>query len=174
MTQPADTVVIGLGDVVLSDDGLGVHAVRRLRARARVADGVELIEGGPAGSLLRHLARARRALIVDAIDAGLPPGAIVRLEGKDWADAMSIRMTPHEVALEDLLGAAELSGAWPEELVLLGAQPGSIALGSEPSRAVAKSLDALVAAIEDELQAWSIDQDGTRCTSSRSLPASSM
>ncbi len=166
-------MVIGLGDVVLSDDGLGVHAVRRLRMRAGIADTVEVIEGGTAGSLLRHLARARRAIIVDAINAGLPPGALVRLEGKDWANAVSIRMTPHEVALEDLLGAAELTGAWPEELVLLGAQPGSIALGSQPSPAVAARLDALVAAIEAELHAWNVHQDGTPCTSSRSQPGSS-
>ena len=166
-------MVIGLGDVVLSDDGLGVHAVRRLRMRAGIADAVELIEGGSAGALLRRLARARRAIIVDAIDAGLPPGELVRLEGKDWADAVSIRMTPHEVALEDLLRAAQLTGAWPEQLVLLGAQPGSIALGSEPSRAVAACLDALVAAIEAELHAWNVDEDATPCTSSRSQPASS-
>jgi hydrogenase maturation protease len=172
MTEHADTVVIGLGSVVLSDDGLGVHAVRRLRKRAGIANGVDLIEGENDGALLLRLARARRAIIVDAIDAGLPPGEIVRMEGKDWADAVSIRMTPHEVALDELLGAAELNGAWPEELVLLGAQPGSIALGNQPSPAVAARLDALVAAIEDELRAWNVHQAEEPCTSSRSLPAS--
>ena len=173
MTQRADTVVIGLGDVVLSDDGLGVHAVRRLRMRAGITDAVEVIEGGTAGSLLARLARARRAIIVDAIDAGLPPGELVRLEGRDWTNAMSIRMTPHEVALEDLLGAAQLNGAWPEQLVLLGAQPGLITLGTEPSPAVAARLDALVAAIEAELSAWNVHHAGTPCTNSRSLAASS-
>jgi hydrogenase maturation protease len=153
------TVVIGLGNIVLSDDGLGVHAVRRLRERHVFGEDVELIEGGTAGLLLLpHLADARRAILVDAIDAGAAPGTVTRLDGGDWMSAVSIRMTPHEVALEDLLAAAQLSGAWPAELVLLGAQPGSIALGTEPTPPVAAALDSLVEAIEEQLEAW-----GTAC-----------
>jgi hydrogenase maturation protease len=151
----ATTVVIGLGNVVLSDDGLGVHAVRRLREREAVADEVKLIEGGTAGLLLLpHVADARRVILVDAIDAGAAPGTLTRLDGEDWTSAFSIRMTPHEVALEDLLGAAQLSGAWPEELVLLGVQPTLIALGTELSPPVAAAIDSLVDAIVAELEVW--------------------
>lgn len=155
MNGAADTVVIGLGNVILSDDGLGVHAVRRLRERYVLREEVELIEGGTAGLLLLpHLADARRAILVDAIDAGAAPGTLTRLEGEDWTRAFSIRMTPHEVALEDLLGAAQLRGVWPEELVLLGEQPGLISLGTELSAAVAAALDPLVDAIAAQLTAW--------------------
>ncbi len=155
MNRPTDTVVIGLGNVVLADDGLGVHAVRRLRDRYAFEQGVELIEGGTAGLLLLpHLAEARHAILVDAIDSGSAPGTLTRLEGKDWSAALSIRMTPHEVALEDLLGAAQLSDTWPDELVLLGVQPASIALGTELTQPVAAALDSLVDAIADELLAW--------------------
>jgi hydrogenase maturation protease len=163
LSEKVETVVIGLGNVILSDDGLGVHAVRVLRERYAVGDGVELIEGGTAGLLLLpHLADARRAIIVDAVDAGGAPGTLTRLEGKDWTSAFSIRMTPHEVALEDLLGAVQLSGAWPEELVLLGAQPASIALGTELSAPVAAALDELVDAIASELVAWESASLATR------------
>jgi hydrogenase maturation protease len=149
------TAVIGLGNIVLSDDGLGVHAIRRLRERQAVGEDVELIEGGTAGLLLLpRLADARRAILVDAIDSGAPPGTMTRLNGSDWMSAFSIGMTPHEVALEDLLGAAQLTGAWPEELVLLGAQPASIAFGTELSPPVAAALDELVDAIVAELEAW--------------------
>lgn len=155
MNGAADTVVIGLGNVILSDDGLGVHAVRRLRERYVLGEEVELIEGGTAGLLLLpHLADARRAILVDAIEAGAAPGTLTRLKGEDWTSAFSIRMTPHEVALEDLLGAAQLRGAWPEELVLLGEQPGLITLGTELSAAVAAALDPLVDAIAAQLTAW--------------------
>src|ERR1019366_4478021 len=95
MSDAAETVVIGLGNVILSDDGLGVHAVRRLRDRCPLADRVELIEGGTAGLLLLpHLADARRAIIIDAIDTGAPPGTLVRLPGEDWASTYAIRITP--------------------------------------------------------------------------------
>jgi hydrogenase maturation protease len=159
----ADTVVIGLGNVVMCDDGLGVHAVRRLRERTAVAEGVEVIEGGTAGLLLLpHLADARRAILVDAIDTGSCPGTFTRLSGEDWMGAFSLRMTPHEVALEDLLGAARLKQVWPEELVLLGLQPGTIALGAELSPPVAAALDDLVDAIAAELVAWETGLSTTR------------
>jgi hydrogenase maturation protease len=148
-------VVIGFGNVILSDDGLGVHAVRRLRERGAFGEEVELIEGGTAGLLLLpHLADAQRAILVDAIDVGAAPGTLIRLDGRDWMKAFSIRMTPHEVALEDLLAAAQLSAAWPQELVLLGVQPASIAIGAEPSPPVAAAIDSLVDAIISELDRW--------------------
>ena len=102
----ADTVVIGLGNVILSDDGLGVHAVRRLRERYVLGEEVELIEGGTAGLLLLpHLADARRAILVDAIDSGAPAGTLVRPSGRRTGRRVhDIRMTPHDVGLADLLG----------------------------------------------------------------------
>ena len=150
-----ETVVIGVGNVVLSDDGLGVHAVRRLRERYEIGYGVELVEGGTAGLLLLpYLSDSRRAIVVDAIDTGAPPGTLVRLAGEHWATAFAIRMTPHDVGLADLLGAARLSGAWPRELVLHGAQPASTHIGTELTTAVAAALDPLTCAIVAELSAW--------------------
>jgi hydrogenase maturation protease len=68
VNRAADTVVIGLGNVILSDDGLGVHAVRRLRERPELDADTELVEGGTAGLLLLpYLEDARRVILVDAI-----------------------------------------------------------------------------------------------------------
>jgi hydrogenase maturation protease len=155
VSDAAETVVIGLGNVVLSDDGLGVHAVRRLRERYEISPGVELIEGGTAGLLLLpYVTDARRAILIDAIDGGARPGTLVRLAGEAWATAFAIRMTPHDVGLADLLGALRLTAAWPEELVLYGAQPAATDVGSELSAAVAAALDPLVDAVAAELAGW--------------------
>jgi hydrogenase maturation protease len=157
MTGALDTVVIGLGNVVLSDDGLGVHAVNRLRHRFAIGGDVELVEGGTAGLLLLpYLADARRVIIIDAIDVGARAGTLVRLDGKEWARAFDVRMTPHDVGLVDLLGAAELSGAWPEQLVLHGAQPSCTAIGTELTDTVGAALDPLVDAIAAELAGWGL------------------
>ena len=151
----AAVVVIGLGNVVRSDDGVGVQAVARLRERLGSQPDVSLVEGGTAGLLLLpHLADAERAIIIDAIDVGAWPGTLVRLGGDDFACAFSAGSTVHDVALRDLLGAARLSGAWPEQLVLHGVQPGSTALGTELTPAVAAALDLLVDSIARELAAW--------------------
>jgi hydrogenase maturation protease len=147
------TVVIGIGNIVLSDDGLGVHAVRRLRDR-HTLHGVELIEGGTAGLLLLpHLADARRAILVDAIDVGAPSGTLVRLEGEACKRAFSTGLTAHEVGLADLLAAARISGAWPEALVIHGAQPASTAVRTTLSAPLAARLDELVDRIAAELAA---------------------
>jgi hydrogenase maturation protease len=152
-----DTAVIGLGNVVMSDDGLGVHAVNRLQARFDLGEEIEVVEGGTAGLLLLpYLADAGRVIIVDAIDLGAHPGTLVRLDGKDWASAFQVRLTPHDIGLVDLLGAAEISGAWPQQLVLHGAQPSCTTIGTELTDAVSGALEALVDAIATDLTQWGL------------------
>jgi len=157
MTRGRDAVVIGLGNVVLSDDGLGVHVVRTLRERYRLEDRVELVEGGTAGLLLLpHIADARQVIIVDAIDTGAPAGRLVRLAGEEWWRAFELHLSPHDVGLRDLLGAAQLCGAWPSQLVLHGAQPACTSIGTELSEPLAAVLDPLVSAVVVDLVAWQV------------------
>ena len=147
--------MLGLGNVVLTDDGLGVHAVRRLRARHALGPGVEVVEGGTAGLLLLPwLADSRRAIVVDAIDRGARPGSLHRLDGAAWASAFDARMSPHDAGLADLLGAAQIGGVLPEELVLLGLQPARLGWGTELSPPLAAALDGLVDAVAAQLAAW--------------------
>jgi hydrogenase maturation protease len=157
------TVVIGIGNVIHSDDGLGVHAVRRLRHRTLGADDIQLIEGGTAGlMLLPHLAAARRAIIIDAIAFGAPAGTLLRLEPSLSVFATGI--TPHEIGLADLLDAMRLTGACPDQLLLHGAQPGDTTLGTELTPPVAAALDELVDAIETDLAAWHAPNRGRQWT----------
>lgn len=163
---PGDVVVIGIGNVVCSDDGLGVHAVRRLRESRRHTDHVELVEGGTAGLLLLpHLAGARRAIIVDAIDTRAAPGTLIRLDALHWAEAFAGGLSPHDVGLHDLLGAARFSGAWPQELVLHGIQPCSTTIGTELSAPVAATLDTLLDRIAAQLAAWTDERPPARARS---------
>jgi hydrogenase maturation protease len=151
------TVVIGLGNVVMSDDGLGVHAVRRLGERYELGDDIELVEGGTAGLLLLpYLADARRVIIVDAIEIGAAPGTPVRFEGEEWSSAFAVTMTPHDVGLADLLSTAQLTGMWPDRLTLHGAQPDSTAIGTELSAPVAAAIDSLVDQVVGELTDWGV------------------
>jgi hydrogenase maturation protease len=155
MTTRAGIVIIGLGNVICSDDGLGVHALRRLRDSHSLADDISLIEGGTAGLLLLpHLADANRVIIMDAIDMGATPGTLVRLDGLDWGSAFAHHMSPHDLGLADLLGAAQLSGAWPNTLVLHGIQPASTALGTTLTPSVAEAVDELISVVVAELDRW--------------------
>ena len=100
-------LVLGLGNVLCGDDGLGAVAVHLLERRYRAPDGVLVLDGGTLGlSLLPNLEQAREAILVDAIRTDGAPGSFVRLEGDDVAPAVAARLSVHQVGVLDLLEAA--------------------------------------------------------------------
>jgi len=146
-------LVLGLGNVLLADDGIGAAVVDRLERDYRLPAEVRLVEGGTLGlSLLDEIARARHVILVDAVATDDPPGTLVRLEGGDVVDAVRERLSVHQVGVADLLNAARLIGRYPDSVVLLGLVPGSIGLGVGRTRAVGAALDALVSAVVREVQ----------------------
>jgi len=151
MTALAQLLILGLGNPLCGDDGAGVAAVTRLRARYRAPAGVIVLDGGTLGlSLLPHLQLARRAILVDAVSTGDPPGTLVRIEGDDVAHAAAHKLSPHQVGVADLLDGALLSGRRPDPMVLLGVVPAQIELGTRRSPDVQARIDALVEAVVDE------------------------
>jgi hydrogenase maturation protease len=146
-------LVLGLGNVLLGDDGLGAAAIACLERGFRVPPGVELADGGTLGlALLGLLAEARHVIIVDAVRADAPPGSPVRLAGEDVIDAVRDRLSPHQVGVADLLDAARLTDCYPSSVTLLGLVPQTIALSVARSRAVEAGLAGLVDAIVGEVE----------------------
>jgi len=146
-------LVLGLGNVLLGDDGIGAAAVDCLERDYRIPVEVRLVEGGTLGlSLLDEIAQARHVILVDAVATDDPPGTLVRLDGADVVDAVRDRLSVHQVGVADLLNAAHLIGRYPASVVLLGLVPGSIGLGVGRTRIVDAALDALVAAVVREVQ----------------------
>lgn len=151
MSSPA-VVVLGLGNVICGDDGLGVEAVLRLNRGYAIPDAVQVLDGGTLGlSLLGYLAGAPRVILVDAIRDDQPPGSLVRLTGDEVAPAVRDRLSVHQVGVADLLDGLRLLGAMPAEMVLLGLVPVTFALGLERSPAVEAGLPALVDAVVHEV-----------------------
>lgn len=147
-------LVLGLGNRICADDGVGVAAVAALRSRYALPEGVRVLDGGTLGlSLLGWLAEARDVLLVDAIRSDEPPGTLVRLEGDEVAPAARDRLSVHQIGVADLLDALELIGAWPERLALLGLVPERLSLGLELSPALERALPALVEAVAAEIRA---------------------
>src|SRR5579862_3629010 len=104
------TLVLGLGNLVHADDGLGVHAIQRLTEDSRVPPGVVLMDGGTQGlGLLPHISTFERLLVLDAIDVGVPPGTLARLEGAALKN-MPGKPSVHQLGFADLLAALELLG----------------------------------------------------------------
>lgn len=119
------TLVLGLGNLVHSDDGVGVHAIHLLQQDPRVPHDICLMDGGTLGmGLIAHISGFRRLLLIDAVDAGQVPGTILRLEGKAL-DNLPGKASVHQLGFADLMIALKLLGEPPEEVVVLGVQPQS-------------------------------------------------
>jgi len=146
-------LVLGLGNVLLADDGVGAAALDRLERDYRIPPEVRLVEGGTLGlSLLDEIAEAAHVILVDAVATDAPPGTLVRLDGAEVIDAVRDRLSVHQVGVADLLNAARLIGRYPSSVVLLGLVPGLIGLGVGRTREVDAAIDALVSAILREVQ----------------------
>jgi hydrogenase maturation protease len=145
-------LVLGLGNTLLSDEGLGVAAVRRLAETYRCWPEVEVLDGGTlALDLLYRLEGISDLLIVDAVKTGATPGTLVRLEGDEIPKALATKMSMHQVGLQELLAVSELRGTLPARVVLWGMEPASLDWGAELTSPVASQLDALVRAVAHEL-----------------------
>lgn len=140
-----ELLVLGLGNVLCADDGLGVVAVERLLARYEPPEGVRILDGGTLGlSLLAYTCDARAILLLDAIRGDGPPGTPVRLEGEEVAPAVRDRLSVHQIGVADLLDSMRLIDRYPRRMMLLGLVPESLELRVGLSPSVARGLAGLV------------------------------
>lgn len=146
-------LVLGLGNVLLGDDGVGPLALARIERDYCIPLGVRLAEGGTLGlALLAEIAEARHLILVDAVATEEAPGTLVRLDGEAVLDAVRDRLSVHQVGVADLLDAARLIGRYPASVVLLGLVPGRIGLSVTRTCAVDHAIPALVSAVIEEVK----------------------
>lgn len=156
MTQRQRIVVLGLGNLIRSDDGVGVHAVRALRQDSRVPAGVEVIEGGTAGlDLLPAIEDATHVLALDAVNSGAAGGTLKRF------DLSQLGLLPgspsvHQLGLADLMEALRWMDKASKQVVLLGVQPCETGWGDTLSREVEAALPRLIDAALDKLEQWTL------------------
>jgi hydrogenase maturation protease len=153
-------VVLGLGNLLRRDEGLGIRALQRLEERYGLPDSIQLVDGGTLGlDLLCYVEEAERLLVLDAALTSGPPGTLLRIADDEVPTFFGMRTSPHEIALADLLAVARLRDMSPREVVVLGMQPAALELGWELSPVVAASIDALADAAAAELRRWGLILD---------------
>lgn len=147
-------IVVGIGNLIHADDGLGVHALEWLRRDPRLPEGVTLIDGGTFGlELLAYICDSTHLLLLDAIDVGEPPGSLIRME-IEALRGLPGAASVHQVGLADLLATLPLVSSTSREIVLLGVQPLSTHWATELSPHVKTSLAPLVDAAIAQLLDW--------------------
>lgn len=147
------TLVLGIGNVLLQDEGVGVHALREIERRYELDGEVELLDGGTAGvELLRYLDGREHVVVIDAIAAGHPPGTVFRVEGGDVPRTFHQRVSPHQIGLSDVLATALITDTLPAQIVMFGVEPHTMTTGLALTPVVEASLDKLVDTVVGELR----------------------
>lgn len=123
--HPLDILVLGIGNVLWADEGFGVRAVEALHEQYEFPEPVRLMDGGTQGLyLVQYVQEARRLLVFDAVDYGLPPGTIKLVRDDEVPRFMGAKkMSLHQTGFQEVLASAALTGRYPRELLLIGVQP---------------------------------------------------
>jgi hydrogenase maturation protease len=161
-TEIKRKVVLGLGNTLQRDDGLGVHALRVLETQLGLPvpdhkGAIELLDGGTLGlNLLPIVEDASHLLILDAVDANQPPGIVIELDREQIPLYTGIKLSEHQVTFQEVLGLADFRGKLPEHLHLLGIQPAEVDIGIDLSPMIAAALPQLVERAITLLVTWGL------------------
>jgi hydrogenase maturation protease len=151
------TLILGIGNILLGDEGIGVWVVESLRRCYQFPSSATVLEGGTLGlDLLPQLQDVSRLLVVDAVQLGGEPGEIVRLEGDDVPRAIDVKVSPHQIGIKELLATARLMGCEPPKVVLWGMEPERVEPGADFSPKIAQALPQLQTSVLDELKGWGV------------------
>lgn len=150
------TLVLGVGNTLLSDEGAGVHALMYLRDRYPATPGVEYLDGGTLSfTLADHLESADNLVVLDATDLGLPPGGVRCLVDDEMDEYLgSCKRSAHEVGLLDLLDICRLRESLPRHRALIGIQPATLDWGESVSPPVQRALDTAAREAHNLIQLW--------------------
>jgi hydrogenase maturation protease len=152
----ASILVLGVGNPLLGDEGVGPCAIDELERGYVLPQDVRILDGGAPGlSLLGEITRADRLVLLDAVQTGARPGTVVTMEGESLFSGPDCRLSPHQIGLGDVIAAARLQGG-PQEVVLFGIEPERMELGLGLSSPVAGALPKLVETVIQQLGRWGV------------------
>jgi hydrogenase maturation protease len=164
MSRPdGELLILGIGNLLMRDEGVGVHVARYLTQAEAIDDlylppDSSVVDGGTLGlDLLPMLDGARAVIFVDAVDFGAEPGHVQTLKGRQLEHAFGNHVSPHQVGTADLLALGRLTGALPDRVALVGIQPEAVDLGLEMSPVVEAMVP--VAATVVAQQAWTFTRE---------------
>ena len=151
-------VVLGAGNILLSDEGVGVRVIERLPLAYQLPPEVEIVDGGTCGmEMLEQLEDLDGLVVVDCVRCGQPPATPVLLKGDDVPVFFKTKLSPHQVSLSDVLASLEFTDRAPKAVAIVGMQPVSMTLGMDLSPAVAARLPELLEMTLTELRLLGIE-----------------
>jgi hydrogenase maturation protease len=157
MADAQRKVVLGLGNLLNRDEGLGVQALKLLDAHLVSHPGLELLDGGVLGlNLLMLVEECSHLLILDAVNARRPAGTVIELAKEQIPLYAGIQLSQHQVTFQEVLGLANIRGKLPQYLHLIGIQPEDLSIGLELSPIVEQNLPQMIDRAQAVLQNWGL------------------
>ncbi len=147
-------LIIGMGNVLMQDEGVGVRAVEELENRYVIPEGVTVVDGGTTGmGLFESIRQCDQLIVADAINTGVPYGSLMRIANGDIPAFFQTKLSNHQLGLSDLLALLTLKGEVPEHVAIIGMVPHSLenrlGLTPEATAGLAAMLEMLVAELAD-------------------------
>jgi len=149
----------GIGNVLLGDDGVGPYVARLMETRYEFEAGVEIDDlGTPALDLIDRLSGKDAVILIDSIETEAAPGTMLLYRKADiMRHCPAVRMDPHSPALVDALLSAELFGAAPADVLLVGIQAESFDTGCSLTATIKASLDQVISVVLSELERMGVE-----------------
>ncbi len=148
------TLVMGLGNVLVGDDGFGPYVIRTLESRYRFPEEVSVLDAGTPGlDLVPHLRGPEAVVLLDTVRSSSPPGTLLRYDREAiLRHPPAPRVSPHDPALKETLLTLDLAGEGPREVVLVGVVPERLDTGPGLSPRVREAVEPAVRAVLEELE----------------------
>ena len=153
------TLIFGAGNLLLSDEGFGVHAIRYLSENYDFPDTVELYDGGTLGIMVTHkLEEADRVYVLDVVDTEGLPGDLFRFEKDEiMLDRLPLKMSPHQIGIQEVLFLTEMRDTCPEQVSIIGVIPQSLEAGCELTPRLREKVAEVARIVVDELTAAGVE-----------------
>ena len=150
-------VVLGVGNILLTDEGLGVHVVEDLKANYTFTPQISLIDGGTMGmELLTYMRGMKKILLIDAVNGGEAPGTIYEFPHRELEQYFTDHISVHEVGMQDILRIRAIQENPLEDAIVIGVEPESLEVGFEPSAPVQKALPEVKDRVLRVLREWGV------------------
>ena len=150
-------VVLGVGNILLTDEGLGVHVVKELKENYNFTPEISLIDGGTMGmELLTYMRGMKRILLIDAINGGEAPGTVYEFPHRELEQYFTEHISVHEVGMQDILRIRAIQENPLENAIVIGVEPESLEIGFEPSAPVQAVLPEVKERVLRVLRNWGV------------------
>ncbi len=156
--HPADVTILGVGNVILTDEGFGVRAAEYLDHHYTFPDNVQIVDGGTLGiELTQYVTGTNKLLVIDSINGGAEPGTVFRFHNDAIMEHFQDKLSAHEIGIQDVLALLTVTGHKIPEVIVIGAQPFDLEAGVGLSDGMQALLPQIVEQILKDLRGWGIE-----------------